>query len=206
MTDTQIDVLVVDDHPVVLDGMTAVISQHARMRVVACAGSGKAALDAYGCCVPAIVVTDMSLPDMSGAELIAALRKFDPQVRCLVLTVHARSLDIQRALEAGCRGYLLKNAHREELHRAIETVYEGGAYFSAQVASSLLEARAPDALTEREREVLRRLVDGRRDKEIARELVLSQATVRTHVTRILAKLGVTTRTQAVLAALQQGLV
>jgi two-component system, NarL family, response regulator len=201
-----IQVLLVDDHPVILEGLAALIAQSPRMAVVAQAERGLEAVQAYERHRPDVTLADLSLPDMTGAELIARVRARHPDACFLVLTIHGGAEDIYRAVQAGCRGYLLKNAPREELFRAIETVRSGARYFPPEVASRLAERTAMDDLTPREQEVLSLLAAGKRDREIALGLGLSQATVRSHLSSILSKLGVNSRTQAILAAIELGLV
>lgn len=195
-----------DDHPVILEGLAALVAQHPRMTVVAQAESGGEALEAFELRRPDVTLADLGLPDMSGAELIARVRKRHREARFLVLSIHGGAEDVYRAVEAGCRGYLLKNCRREDLFRAIETVHQGGRYFPHAIASRLAERTAMDDLTQRELDVLRLLAAGKRDKEIASALALSGATVRSHLTSILSKLGVASRTQAILSAIELGLV
>ena len=201
-----IRMLLVDDHAVVLEGLSAILAQSPRIAVVGQAENGREAIEAYTRCRPDVTLTDLGLPDMTGAELIARLRERDRDARVLVLTIHAGGNDIYRAVQAGCRGYLLKNARREELFRAIETVHAGARYFPPDVAGRLADRAAMEELTPREVDVLRLLAEGRRDREIATGLAVSGATVRTHLTNILGKMGVVTRSQAILAAIELGIV
>ncbi len=201
-----IRVLLVDDHPVILEGLHALLSRAPRMRVVAQADSGAGVLQAFAVHRPDVTLLDLGLPDMSGVEVIERVRARDPRARFLVLTMRGGSEDIYLAVRAGCRGYLLKNARREELLRAIETVHAGGRHFPDAIARRLADRRREDELTDREREVLGLLVAGLRDKEIARNTGVSVTTVKTHLRNIHGKLGVSSRTQAILAALESGIV
>lgn len=202
----KVRLLLVEDHPVMLEGLSMLLSQHPRLEVADQAENGAQAIRAFERRAPDLVVTDLSLPDMSGAQLISELRRRQPEVRVLVLTIHGGGDDIYRAVQAGCRGYLLKNARREELFRAIETVHAGARCFPAEVAARLAERTEMDQLTPREMEVLGLLAAGKRDRDIALSLRVGEPTIRTHLTSILSKLRVGSRTQAILAALELGLV
>lgn len=202
----KVRLLLVEDHPVMLEGLSMLLSQDPRLEVVDQAENGEEAIRAFERAAPDVVLTDLSLPDMSGAQLISELRRRQPEARILVLTIHGGGDDIYRAVQAGCRGYLLKNARREELFRAIETVHAGARFFPAEVAARLAQRTEMDALTPREREVLGLLAEGKRDRDIASCLAVGEPTIRTHLTSILSKLGVGSRTQAILAAIELGLV
>lgn len=201
-----INILLVDDHPVVLDGLHALISQHSAMQVVGSVASGTQALDAYNVLRPDVLVTDMSLPDMDGATLIARVRVHYPDAVALILSVHGSAADVQKAVSSGCRGYLLKTAGRQEIHRAIETVHSGGVYFPPNVVLQMIQPRRDEILTARETDVLRLLAIGKRNKQIALSLCMSESTVRTHVAHILAKLELDSRTEAAVHSLTRELI
>jgi DNA-binding NarL/FixJ family response regulator len=201
-----IRLLLVDDHPVLTEGLAALIHQHPGMRVVAQARDAAAALAAFERHRPDVTLVDLLLPDMNGVDLVAHVTARHPGARFLVLTMHGGAEDIHRAVRVGCRGYLLKNAHGRELLRAIEEVHRGGRYFPHLVSERLEQRAGSPALTPREVDVLRLVAAGKRNRDIADALQVSHATVRTHVASILQKLGVESRTQATLAAIELGFV
>lgn len=205
-----IRVLVVDDHPVVRQGLSAILRWEPDITVVAEAGDGAEAEQAILAHVPDVVLLDLNLPKQSGVEVMQRVRPRLPQVRFLVLTTYDTDAYIGPALRAGAQGYLLKDVPPEELVRGVRAVVQGGAALEAGVAARLLERLAetePDSdLSAREIEVLRLLVAGASNKGIARQLCLSENTVKSHVSRIFTKLGVQSRAEAVAAALQRGLV
>ena len=205
-TEHPIRVLLVDDHPVILEGLCALLSRASQIRVVAQTESGIAAVQAYAEYRPDVVLLDLGLPDINGIEVIGRIRKHDPRARILVLTLRTGSIDVHRSVQAGCRGYLLKNSRREELLDAIEMVHRGELYFPAAIARRMAERCSAEMLSPREVEVLNLVAEGRRDKEIATTLALSMPTVKTHLRNILAKLGVSSRSQAIIAGFESGVI
>lgn len=201
-----IRILLVDDHPVILEGLGALLARAPGVEVAAQAETGIAAVEAYAQHRPDVVLLDLGLPDISGIEVIERIRGSDSRARILVLTLRSGSTDVQRAVQAGCRGYLLKNARREELLAAIETVHRGERHFPAAIARRLAERSSAETLSAREVEVLNLVAAGHRDKEIASALALSTPTVKTHLRNILAKLGVSSRSQAIVAGLESGVI
>jgi two-component system NarL family response regulator len=206
MLQQSIRVFLVDDHPVVLDGLAMLIAQHPDMIVVGQANTGGDAIAGYARERPDVMVTDMSLPDMDGATVITTIRAQHRGARILVLSIHVNPSDVRIAVDAGCRGYLPKTSGRKEIHTAIEVIHAGGIYFPPSVALRLAESRTEEELTPRETDVLRLVAEGKRDREIALLLGLSEPTIRTHMTHILAKLGTRSRTEAVVVAISRGLV
>lgn len=214
MSDT-IRILVADDHPVVRDGLVAILSTQQDLQVVAEAGSGQEVLTRVGQTRPDVILLDLEMPEMDGVATLRRLREEDPEARVIIFTAFDSDERILAAVQAGAQGYLLKGAPREEVFNAIRVVYEGGSLLQPVVASKLLKqmtqgqataAHEFEALTPREQEVLQLLAQGLQNKEIAGELVISERTVKFHVSSILGKLGAGNRTEAVAIAAQHGLV
>jgi DNA-binding NarL/FixJ family response regulator len=203
-----IRVLIVDDHPVVRDGLRGVLDGEPDMQVVGEAGHGAEALVRVRAVPVDIVLMDLRMPTMGGVEAIGELRRTAPEVRVLVLTTYDTDRDVLPAIEAGATGYLLKDTPREELLRAVRAAHRGEAVLSPAVAGRLMgQVRAParDALSARELEVLRFVAAGSTNRETAKRLFISEATVKTHLLHIYAKLEVRDRASAVAAAYQRGL-
>jgi two-component system NarL family response regulator len=198
--------LVVDDHALVRQGIIALLTLDGEFDVVADVGDGQAALDAYRAHRPDLAIVDLRLPRLPGAEVIRQLRAEFPDSRFLVLTTYDGEEDVARALEAGAQGYLLKGMDRTTLLEAVRTVREGGRFIPAQVAARLAGAADDEALSRREHEVLTCIASGMTNKEIAEELGITESTVKAHVNKLLAKLGVTDRTKALVVAVRRGLV
>jgi DNA-binding NarL/FixJ family response regulator len=214
-TPAPIRILVVDDHPIVRDGLLAILGTQTDFAVVGEAGTGADAVRLSHTLNPDVVLLDLEMPGMDGVEALQQMRKLCPDVRVIVLTAFDTDERIVGAVRAGAQGYLLKGTPREEIFRAIRVVSKGGSLLEPLVASKLMHhlesgaqqpARPSEELTEREREVLQLLAQGRTNKEIAASLVISERTVKFHVSSILAKLNVGNRTEAVTLAAQQGLV
>jgi two-component system NarL family response regulator len=201
MSETRI--LVVDDHAVVREGLVALLQRQSDLRVVAEAADGASAIRLHR---PDLVMLDMRLPDMDGAEVTAAIRAEFPQARLLVLSSFDGDENIYRALKAGARAYLLKDSTREELLAAVRAVAAGQRRIPGPVAERLAERVEGSELTARELAVLRQIVSGRSNKQIATALTITEGTVKTHVKSILAKLDVADRTEAAVTALRRGLV
>jgi two-component system, NarL family, response regulator LiaR len=201
-----IRVLIADDHLVVRQGLRTFLDLQPDIEVVAEAGDGAEALTAALEHEPDVVLIDLVMPNVDGIEAIRGLRERVPAARAIVLSSFIDDEKLFPAVRAGAAGYLLKDVQPQELVEAIRTVHGGGALLHPRVASRLLEDMATDPLTPREREVLSLIGRGMANKVIARELSLSEKTVKAHVSSILAKLGVTDRTQAALYAVRAGLV
>jgi two-component system NarL family response regulator len=201
-----IRILVVEDHHVVRQGLVALIRTVPDMTVVAEAADGAQAIELFRQHRPDIAIMDLRLPVMSGVDAIAAIRRDFPTARIIVLTTFEGDEDIFRALQAGARGYLLKDMFGDELMDAIRAVHAGKTRIPAPVAQRLAERMGGPSLTGRELDVLRLIVDGKSNKEIGASLFISEATVKTHINSILSKLGVSDRTQAATTALQRGIV
>jgi DNA-binding NarL/FixJ family response regulator len=205
-----IRVLVVDDHPVVRQGLIAILGYEPDIEVVGDAADGEDAVRQILERRPDVVLLDLRLPKFDGVEVMRQVRPQAPQVRFLVLTTYDTDEYIGPALAAGAQGYLLKDALPDELARGIRAVMRGAAALEPAVAARLLERMAEgergDELSERELEVLRLLVAGASNKAVAAQLNLSENTIKTHISRIFAKLDVQSRAEAVAVALQRGLV
>ncbi len=203
-----IRVLIVDDHPVVRDGLRGVLDGEPDMRVVGEAGHGAEALARVAAEPVDVVLMDLRMPTMGGVAAIEELRRRAPSVRVLVLTTFDTDRDVLPAIEAGATGYLLKDTPREELLRAVRAAHRGEAVLSPAVAGRLMgQVRAPaaDTLSGRELEVLRLVAGGSTNRETAQKLFISEATVKTHLLHIYAKLGVNDRAAAVAAGFDRGL-
>ena len=198
--------MVIDDQAVVRQGFVSLINTVPDMEVIAEGINGQEAIDLYNQHKPDITLIDLRMPIVGGVEAIAAIRRDFPDARLIVLTTYDGDEDIYRSLQAGARGYLLKDVFFEELETAIRTVHGGSRHIPAAIAERLAERMASSDLTSREMEVLELIVRGQSNKEIGASLAISEATVKSHINNILSKLGVTDRTQAVTTALQRGLV
>jgi two-component system NarL family response regulator len=202
---TSLRVLIADDHPVVREGLAAMINRLPDMTVVAEASNGREAVELYFKHKPDIALMDLRMPEMSGVDAIIAIRQKHSAARLIVLTTFDRDEDIYRALQAGARGYVLKDAPREELLECMHAVHGGRTVIPPAIAAKLADRLSITALTLRELEVLRLMADGKANKEIANDLFISEGTVKTHVNAILRKLDATDRTQAVTLALKHGI-
>lgn len=202
----KINVLVVDDHPLMRVGIAAIIDGRPGMTTVAQAGSGEEAVELYERHLPDITLMDLRLPRMSGVQTIRSIRRTHPQARFVVLTTYEGDEDIHQALEAGAQGYIIKGMPYDTLIDALERVHAGGRFLPSPVKRALA-SRTPDSdLSQRERQVLELLATGNSNKKISELLGITEATVKCHVSTILMRLNAVDRTQAVVSALQRGLV
>ncbi len=205
-----IRILVVDDHGVVRQGLRMYLALEPELEVVGEAANGAEALSMAHELRPDVVLMDLLMPVMDGIAATEAIRRDLPEVEVIALTSVLEDRAVYGAMRAGAIGYLLKDTQADELCQAIKAAAAGQVQMSPSVAARLLREvpspQAPEPLTERETEVLRQLAQGKSNKEIAATLVIAEKTVRTHVSNILAKLGVTSRTQAALHAVRTGLV
>lgn len=205
-----IRILLADDHPVVRDGLAAMLATQPDFEVVGEAGNGAEAVTEAARLRPDVVLMDLEMPALDGIEAIRRLREADPSAQVVVLTAFDTDERIVGAIQAGAQGYLLKGAPRAEIFAAIRTVSSGGALIPPVIASKLLRqvraAEQPDALTAREREVLALVAAGLANGEIAERLSIRERTAKFHVSSILSKLGAKNRTQAVRLARERGLI
>jgi DNA-binding NarL/FixJ family response regulator len=203
---TPVTVVIVDDHPVVREGLCAMISADPDMQIVAEVGTGTEALAAIQRLRPMVALVDLLLPDIEGWEVIRRVCADSSDTAFLVLTTLVGDEEIYRALEAGARGYLFKDMARKELVHAIHELARGRRYIPTPVGTRLAEAVPRSGMTVREIEVLRAVAAGLRNKEIAFQLGVSEATVNAHIKHILERLNATDRTHAVTTALRRGII
>jgi two-component system NarL family response regulator len=201
-----IRVLIVEDHNVVRQGLAALLNVVDGLEVVGEAADGAEAVAQYRKHQPDVTLIDLRLPRMSGVDVIQRVRMEKPQARFIVLTTYDGDEDIYRALKAGAKAYLLKGMTSEDLISTIRAVHDGKSHIPPAIAERLAERMGAEDLTPREFDVLEQIVNGKSNKEIATELTVSEATVKTHINSLLGKLGVTDRTQAATAAIQRGIV
>jgi DNA-binding NarL/FixJ family response regulator len=199
-------VLSVDDHPLLREGIGAIIKSQPDMSLLAEASSGREAIQKYRELQPDVTLMDLRLPDMSGIDALIAIRTEFADARIIILTTFEGDVEIQRALAAGARGYLLKSMPPKELVEVIRQVHAGKKRVPADVAAQLAEHMSDESLTGREIEVLRHLAGGNRNRDIAERLFISEETVKVHVKHIMEKLGASDRTQAVAIALRRGII
>ena len=204
---TKMKVMVVDDHPLMRVGITAIINARPDMTVVAQAETGEESVLLFQRHQPDVTLMDLRLPgSMGGVEAIAAVRSSYPNARFIVVTTYEGDADIHRALEAGAQGYVIKGMPYQTLVEALQKVHAGRRFVPLPVARTLA-SRMPDSdLSSREMEVLQLLMSGKRNKDIAHQLGITEATVKSHVSAILMRLNVSDRTEAVVTALRRGLV
>jgi DNA-binding NarL/FixJ family response regulator len=201
-----IRIFCVDDHPLLREGISAIINNQPDMRLVAEAANGREAIQKYREQRPDVTLMDLRLPDMSGIDSLIAIRTEFPEARVIMLTTFEGDVEIQRSLEAGARGYLLKSMPPNELVDVIRQVNAGKKRIPPELAAQLAEHLGDETLTEREIEVLRHIARGNRNREIAALLFISEETVKVHIKHIMEKLRASDRTQAVAIAVRRGII
>jgi DNA-binding NarL/FixJ family response regulator len=201
-----IRVLSVDDHPLLREGIAALINNQPGMVLVAQASNAQEGITQFRKHHPDVTLMDLRLPDKSGIEALRAIREEFPEARVIVLTTFEGDVEIQRALEAGARAYILKNMPPKELLEVIRDVHAGNKRIPSQVAAQLAEHLTDEELTSREIEVLSQLAGGNRNRDIADKLLISEETVKVHIKHIMEKLGANDRTQAVAIGLRRGII
>jgi DNA-binding NarL/FixJ family response regulator len=202
----EIRVFSVDDHPLLREGIAAIINNEPDMVMVAQAATGREAIHLFREHRPDVTLMDLRLPDISGIDAMIAIRNEFPGARIVMLTTFEGDVDIQRALAAGARGYILKNMPPQELIGVVRQVHAGKKRIPPEVAARLAEHVSDEALTEREKDVLKHVAGGNRNRDIAQRLFISEETVKVHVKHIMEKLGANDRTEAVTIALRRGII
>jgi two-component system, NarL family, response regulator len=205
-TATKIRVMLADDHPVVRDGLAAIVNQQPDMEVVVEAGDGEQAITLYGQHLPDVLLLDLRMPKYDGVAVVQRVLEAHPKARVLIITTYDGDEDIFRSLSQGAKGYLLKDAPRQEILSAIRAVADDRPYTSSSIAAKALQRMAKPSLTQRELSVLQLVAQGRSNKDIARRLEITEGTAKTHVKAILAKLDAISRTEAVAVAHKRGLI
>ncbi|HEY2382298.1 MAG TPA: response regulator transcription factor [Terriglobia bacterium] len=201
-----IRILITEDHAVVRDGLASVLEFERDMKVIAHARNGREAIERFREFRPDVTLMDLAMPEVDGVQAISAIRGEFPEARILVLTTYDGDENVFRALEAGAKGYLLKDCSTADLLTAVRKIHAGGTHVSERAAAQLAERTMKGAvLSPRELEVLKLIAGGRSNKEIASLLFISEGTVKTHVISIHEKLGVSGRTESVVAAIKRGI-
>ena len=201
-----IRVLCVDDHPLLREGIATIISNEPGMSVIAEAANAREAIQQFRNLQPDVTLMDLRLPDKSGIDALIAIRNEFPAARIIMLTTFEGDVEIQRALEAGARGYILKTTPPNDLVKVIRQVHAGTKCIPPHVAAQLAEHVADEDLTDRETEVLSQIARGNRNRDIAEKLFIAEQTVKVHIRHIMDKLGASDRTQAVAIGIRRGII
>jgi DNA-binding NarL/FixJ family response regulator len=205
-THNLIRILTVDDHPLLRKGIAALVNAEPDLKLVAEASNGREAIDAFRSHQPDVTLMDLQMPGVDGLEAIDAIRREFPEARIIVLTTYSGDTQVLRALKAGARGYVLKGHVHKELLDAIRAVHAGQKRIPPEIAAELADHATDDPLTEREIDVVRLIAAGNSNKQIADQLSIGEATVKSHVTNILSKLGANDRAHAVTIGLKRGMI
>jgi DNA-binding NarL/FixJ family response regulator len=202
----KIRVFSVDDHPLLQEGIATIIRNQPDMLLAAEASNGREAIQRFREHAPDVTLMDLRLPDMSGIDAMIAIRSEFPEARIIILTTFAGDVEIQRALEAGARAYVLKSMPPKELVEVVRQVHAGKKRIPAEIAAHLAEHYSDESLTGREVEVLQQIAGGNRNRDIAEKLFITEETVKVHIKHIMEKLGATDRTQAVAIGVRRGII
>ena len=201
-----IRILAVDDHPLLREGIAALVNAEPDMKLVAEASNGQDAIEQFRRHRPDVTLMDLQMPDLNGVEAIERIQREDATARIIVLTTYTGDVYVLRALKAGARAYILKGHVHRELLETIRAVHAGHKRIPPEIAAELADHATDDALTSREIDVLRLIAAGNANKQIADQLAIGEATVKTHVTNILSKLGANDRAHAVTIGLKRGII
>ena len=206
MTASPIRVLNIDDHPLLREGIGAIIASQPDISLVAAASTGKEGIEAYRVHRPDVTLLDLQLPDLGGIDVMIGIRAEFPDARIIILTTFQRDVEIQRALKAGACGYLLKNMPAAQMIETIRQVHSGKKRVPPEIALHLAEHVGDEPLTSREIDVLRHVTAGKRNRDIAEMLFISEETVKVHFKHIMEKLRATDRTHAMAIAARRGFI
>ena len=198
-------VMSVDDHPLLREGIATIINNQEDMTLISSVATGAEAIKSFSELQPDVTLVDLRLPDLSGIEVIIAIRADNPGARLIVLTTFEGDVEIQRALKAGASGYLLKNMPAKQIVDTVRAVHAGKRVIPPQIALQIAEHLAEESLSQRELEVLRHVAEGNRNRDIAELLHISEETVKVHLKHVMEKLGASDRTQAVAIAVRRGI-
>jgi DNA-binding NarL/FixJ family response regulator len=202
----RIRILSVDDHPLIQEGVGNIINSQADMSLAGAASNGREGIEAFRALRPDVTLMDLRLPDLSGLDVMIAIRSEFPDARVIVLTTFEGDVDVQRALKAGARGYLLKSMPPQQMLDMIRRVHAGKKCVPPEIASGLAEHLGDEGLSQREVEVLQQVAAGHRNRDIAAKLFIAEETVKVHLKHIMGKLGANDRTQSVTIAARRGII
>lgn len=202
----KIRVLSIDDHPLVREGLAALINDQSDMRVVGQGSTGHEAIKLFRDLNPDIALMDLRLPDISGIDAMVTILSEFPKARVIIVTSSEGDVEMQRALEGGAKGYMLKSMPPKEVLEAIRKVHAGKKAIPAEIATRLADHLSDEALSAREVEILQQVAEGNRNRDIADRLFISEGTVKVHVKHIMEKLGANDRTQAITIAVRRGII
>jgi DNA-binding NarL/FixJ family response regulator len=201
-----IRILVADDHPIVRQGLVAILNDQPDMSVVAEVDDGQQAIEQFRSCQPDVAIVDLQMPEVGGVEAIKTIRAEFPDAAIIMFSIYETDEDIYQGLRAGAKAYLLKDTPCQEILEVIRAVSDGQRYVSLEIGTKLAARMDRPNLSDREQEVLALMAKGKSNKAIAAELTITDNTVKFHVTNVMIKLGVSDRTHAVVNALQQGII